>query len=457
MRALIGSSWGFFATQDVTDDRRAGPGEQAAAIAAASAEVPGPPLTLADVPMPQTHWETPFAEDPFVGVVVGEGRPAHRRDADDRSRCTASPWPRRRLMFWDTQKWFVSSAGPPDLASTSSSAGGGMEATAVGERRPSAAPTRSRAASTGRAATRLVRRIDLPGNAARVGEEAVALSQRPTVPPAPPTSSSSASSSPCRSTSRSATPSSSTASSAGRRRSRARPSSTCPSSGRFRYGSDLMNITADATLPGALGTLRLRRRGHAGRSGVDIVRDGIWVGVLVGPGLGRASPASPPGGMVRGRRLRPPADGAHDQRRACCPADSSLEEMIADTDDGLYMDTNRSWSIDDKRLNFQFGCEIGWEIKGGSSAGCCATRPTPGSRPQFWASLDRLGGRRRVGRLGNAQLRQGPARPGRPHRPPGRAGPVPGRAGRGAGVSERRPEELCAACSSSSGRRQRRR
>jgi predicted Zn-dependent protease len=53
--------------------------------------------------------------------------------------------------------------------------------------------------------------------------------------------------------------------------------------------------------------------------------------------------------------------------------------MIAATDDGVYMDINRSWSIDDKRLNFQFGCEIGWEIKNGKRAGCCATRRTPGS------------------------------------------------------------------------------
>ena len=39
--------------------------------------------------------------------------------------------------------------------------------------------------------------------------------------------------------------------------------------------------------------------------------------------------------------------------------------MIAATEDGILMDLNRSWSIDDKRLNFQFGCEIGWEIKNG--------------------------------------------------------------------------------------------
>jgi len=43
----------------------------------------------------------------------------------------------------------------------------------------------------------------------------------------------------------------------------------------------------------------------------------------------------------------------------------SFDELIGSTDDGIYMETNRSWSIDDKRYNFQFGCEVGWEIKGG--------------------------------------------------------------------------------------------
>ena len=43
----------------------------------------------------------------------------------------------------------------------------------------------------------------------------------------------------------------------------------------------------------------------------------------------------------------------------------TLEQLIADTDHGIFMETNRSWSIDDKRYNFQFGCELGWEIKNG--------------------------------------------------------------------------------------------
>ena len=73
------------------------------------------------------------------------------------------------------------------------------------------------------------------------------------------------------------------------------------------------------------------------------------------------------------------------------PGTSSLEEMIAATDDGMLMDTNRSWSIDDKRLNFQFGCEIGWEIKGGKRGRMVKNPTYTGIGPRFWASLDMLG------------------------------------------------------------------
>jgi TldD protein len=65
--------------------------------------------------------------------------------------------------------------------------------------------------------------------------------------------------------------------------------------------------------------------------------------------------------------------------------------MIADTERGVYMATNRSWSIDDRRLNFQFGCEIGWEIENGR-LGRMVRNPTyTGITPQFWGTLDRLG------------------------------------------------------------------
>jgi TldD protein len=72
------------------------------------------------------------------------------------------------------------------------------------------------------------------------------------------------------------------------------------------------------------------------------------------------------------------------------PGPHSLAEMIAATEDGIYMDINRSWSIDDKRLNFQFGCEIGWEIKNGKLGRMLRNPTYTGIGPQFWRSMDML-------------------------------------------------------------------
>ena len=99
-----------------------------------------------------------------------------------------------------------------------------------------------------------------------------------------------------------------------------------------------------------------------------------------------------PGGMVR-------ADGYNRlpmvrmTNVGLQPGDASLDEIIAETGDGVYLATNRSWSIDDKRLNFQFGTEIGWEIKNGK-LGRMVKNPTyTGITPQFWGTLDMLAGR----------------------------------------------------------------
>ena len=92
--------------------------------------------------------------------------------------------------------------------------------------------------------------------------------------------------------------------------------------------------------------------------------------------------------------------------------------MIADTDDGIYMETNRSWSIDDKRLNFQFGTEIGLGDQAAASSARMVKNPTyTGITPRVLGQLRRDRQPRRLDRLGHAQLRQGPARAGRAHRP----------------------------------------
>ena len=70
------------------------------------------------------------------------------------------------------------------------------------------------------------------------------------------------------------------------------------------------------------------------------------------------------------------------------PGEWSLDDLVADTDDGIYMETNRSWSIDDQRYNFQFGTEVGYEIKGGKLGRLLRNCTYTGITPQFWNSCD---------------------------------------------------------------------
>jgi TldD protein len=74
------------------------------------------------------------------------------------------------------------------------------------------------------------------------------------------------------------------------------------------------------------------------------------------------------------------------------PGPHTLDEIIAATDDGVFMENNRSWSIDDKRLNFQFGCEIGWEVRNGRLGRMLRNPTYTGIGPLFWRSMDMLSG-----------------------------------------------------------------
>ncbi len=155
--------------------------------------------------------------------------------------------------------------------------------------------------------------------------------------------------------------------------------------GHFRYGSDVVNIVADATTPGGLGTFGWDDEGVPAQR-TDIVKNGIFSGYLMSrdtaPELGLSS-----NGCVR-------ADGWNRlpmirmTNVSLLPGTWKLEDLIADTDEGLYLCTNRSWSIDDRRLNFQFGTEIGWEIKNGKLGAMLKNCTYTGITPQFWGSCD---------------------------------------------------------------------
>ncbi|MCX5916086.1 MAG: TldD/PmbA family protein [Deltaproteobacteria bacterium] len=160
--------------------------------------------------------------------------------------------------------------------------------------------------------------------------------------------------------------------------------------GSFRYGSNLVNVTADATVPGGLGTFGFDDEGTRAQRSPIICR-GILTDLLTSREtahlLGKAS-----NGTMR-------ADGWNRiplirmTNINLEPGEWTLEGMITDTEEGLFLSTNRSWSIDDKRINFQFGTEIGWEIKKGK-LGSMVKNPTyTGITPQFWNSCDAVANR----------------------------------------------------------------
>jgi TldD protein len=158
----------------------------------------------------------------------------------------------------------------------------------------------------------------------------------------------------------------------------------------LQYGSELVNIDADATAPGGLGTFGWDDEGVPAQN-VPIVSSGRFVGYLTSretaPIIGRDSMGSArawsweqiPLIRMTNINLRPGSAG-------------TLDELISDTKDGLYISTNKSWSIDDRRLNFQFGTQIGWLIRDGRLTQMVRNPTYTGITPRFWGSCDAICG-----------------------------------------------------------------
>jgi TldD protein len=157
----------------------------------------------------------------------------------------------------------------------------------------------------------------------------------------------------------------------------------------FRYGSDLVHLVADATAPGGMGTFGWDDEGVAAQR-VDLVKDGIFVGYLssreTAPRIGRRS-----GGAMRADGWnRIPLIRMTNVNLVPRPG-MTLDDIVADTDDGLYLASNRSWSIDDRRLNFQFATEIAWEVKNGKKGRLFKNPTYTGITYEFWRGLDAVG------------------------------------------------------------------
>jgi TldD protein len=160
--------------------------------------------------------------------------------------------------------------------------------------------------------------------------------------------------------------------------------------GRLRFASPLVSITADATLPGGLGTFAWDDEGVPAQR-VPIVVDGVFEDFLSGRDTASRI-GVPSSGAMR-------ADGWQNlplirmTNISIEPREGTLADILGDTRDGVFMATNQSWSIDDHRVNFQFGCEIAWRIKNGKLTELYRNPNYTGITTQFWGSCDAVGGR----------------------------------------------------------------
>jgi TldD protein len=159
--------------------------------------------------------------------------------------------------------------------------------------------------------------------------------------------------------------------------------------GSLQYGSELMNVSADATVPGGLGSFGWDDEGVAARA-QPIVRDGVLTGFLSSRESAAEVGLSQSGGCMRADGFaRQPIVRMTNVNLAPGSA-GTLEDLIASTDDGLYLETNRSWSIDSRRLHFQFATEAAWEIVDGARGRLLRNPSYSGVTPQFWAGLDAI-------------------------------------------------------------------
>jgi TldD protein len=159
--------------------------------------------------------------------------------------------------------------------------------------------------------------------------------------------------------------------------------------GSLRYGSERMNITADPTTARGLGTFGYDDEGLPAER-VPVVEAGILTGFLTS----RETAARL--GEGRGGSMR--ADGwsrmplVRMTNLHLEPGEGSLEELLDGVDRGVYFETNKSWSIDDKRLNFQFGTQVAWEIEDGRLGRMLRDATYTGVTPVFWGGLDAVAG-----------------------------------------------------------------
>jgi TldD protein len=391
VRVLGAKAWGFACSAELSEGAVVAAAGRALSIARASGLVAPGPIAFPEQPASRGRYETRVEVDPFTvplekKLATLDG-PARALRAGDSRLISAEAW-----MDWTRQRKHLLTTEGTDVAQTFTFGACGMHVFALGE--DGVSQRRSYPTWQGgdgfQAGWERVGALDLPGNVDRVRDEALSLLAAP----------------PCPSGTRTLLLESSQMGlqihescghpteldrALGGEISLAGGSFLQPHMlGRLRYGSPLVTLMADATSPGGNGTFGWDDEGvPAGKRA--LIERGLFVDYLSSRETAAALGRSSTGTMRADGWNRAPIIRMVNVSLEPGPA-GSLEDLIADTDDGVLVATDRSWSIDDIRLNFQFSCEIAWEIKHGRRARVLRNPFYTGITPRFWGSCDAVCG-----------------------------------------------------------------
>ena len=391
VRVIADGAWGFAASAELGRGAVEATAAQAVEIARASARVKKENVRLAPEKAMVAEWATPYKIDPFTVSVEQNIDLLLKIDAELRS-VAGITLAETNLNFNREEQWFVSSEGA-EIHQTKLSTGAGYAAYAFADNEIS---KRSYPNSFGgqwqNKGYELIDELKLLENARRIAEEAVALHKADQCPE-------------------------------GKfdiildssqlglqiHESVGHPIEldrvlgmeanfagtsflTLDKLRMLRYGSDLVNVVADARQehgPG-LGTFGFDDEGVAAQC-TPIITSGLFTGYLSSRETAHTIGENRSGGTLRAEGWnRLPMIRMTNISLLPGEMPLTLEQLIASTDHGILMQTNRSWSIDDKRYNFQFGTEIGWEIKNGKRVRMVKNPSYSGITTEFWNSLDAI-------------------------------------------------------------------
>ena len=388
VRVIADGAWGFAGTYRLEGESIDDAARLAVRIARASARLETEPVRLSPLAPSVGSYRTPVAKDPFA--VSLEDKLDLLLRADSAMARVPQVRVRQASLEFDRERRFFATSDGARIDQTIVESGAGLEATATSD---DDVQSRSYPNSFGRhqlcAGWEAIESFDLAGNAERIGAEAAALLTADRCPDGVMTVILDGTQAALQVHESCGHPTELDRV-LGTEAAFAGTSFLTPDLlGSFRYGSEQVTITADSTREQGLGTFGWDDEGVPARRTVLVDR-GIFSGYMTSRETAVTVGQESNGTMRADGWARIPLIRMTNVNLEA--GDSSLEEMIAGTERGVYLETNRSWSIDDRRLNFQFGTQNGWEIVDGERRRLVRNALYSGRTPEFWRSCDAVAG-----------------------------------------------------------------